>query len=306
LSSIDDDNCKSRADDEADQEIPGSGEQHQKWSDTHPHLCELTPSEKAVSDLLWALFAAPAALKLGFAFHNDLHQLVNSFPHLPVFQSLPVRLRTPRRVHAPVPCRARQQASLGVASDAPHIVAADAAITDSGVATGAGDVESVSTAGLDCCVSAMNAQSAGGSLQTSYNSTVEQEFEPMSDELSSGSELMSDELSSGSDIEAEAGSAVSDFTTFEKTDLLALVQAQQMNTERAGFFVGTAQRGLSNGAEIVSNEDTRNSVGPVQAQIQLHEEVGRVSALQHASRSLPFNDATHSSRDSSAQLLRRH
>lgn len=87
-------------DDDAE-EIPGSGEQHKRWPDTHPHLCNLTPSEQAVSDLLRDLFAAPGALKLGFAFHNDLHQLVNSFPHLPVFGALPVRLRTPRRVHAP-------------------------------------------------------------------------------------------------------------------------------------------------------------------------------------------------------------
>lgn len=88
--------------------MPGSGEQRKPWPRTHPHLAQLTTCEKATSDLLTALFAEPALLKLGFAFHNDLHALVNSFPHLPVFAALPVRLRTPRRVPPPPPPLARR------------------------------------------------------------------------------------------------------------------------------------------------------------------------------------------------------
>lgn len=120
------------ADDEAHREIPGSGEQRTRWPETHPHLLTLTPGERAVSDLIWALLAAPAALKLGFAFHNDLHQLVNSFPHLPVFKSLPVRLRSPRSVHAPALRRLPQQPSVRSAPTSPGDVPTPGATPDAG------------------------------------------------------------------------------------------------------------------------------------------------------------------------------
>lgn len=98
-------------------EIPGSGEQRLPWPQTHPHLHDLTAAERATSDLLAELFGNPALLKLGFAFHNDLHALVNSYPHLPVFAALPVRLRTPRRVPPPPPPR-RKRARRAVADTA--------------------------------------------------------------------------------------------------------------------------------------------------------------------------------------------
>eukprot|EP00892_Ulva_mutabilis_P003121 jgi/Ulvmu1/1280/UM011_0004.1 len=99
-------------------EIPGSGEQRLPWPSTHAHLAQLTAEERATSDFLAALFAEPALLKLGFAFHNDLHGLINSFPHLPVFAALPVRIRTPRRVPPPPPPVPRQRQRLRRAAPA--------------------------------------------------------------------------------------------------------------------------------------------------------------------------------------------
>lgn len=125
-------------------EIPGSGEQRVPWPQAHPHLHELTAAELATSDLLAELFGNPALLKLGFAFHNDLHALVNSFPHLPAFAALPVRLRTPRRVPPPPPPRRKRPRRAATNATTPEAPGAPAAAQTPGneqvesLASGAG------------------------------------------------------------------------------------------------------------------------------------------------------------------------
>lgn len=237
------------ADDEADQEIPGSGEQHRRWPETHPHLRTLTPSERAVSDLLWALFAAPAALKLGFAFHNDLHQLVNSFPHLPVFESLPVRLRTPRRVHAPALHRARQESSLGNASTPPDSEAPCVATKDSDVADVADRRSSVSASGYNGSTPAASTQNTA-STQPSCQETVAQRDEQARDELLGESE---------SEGETGGGLSLSEITNSENSLL-----NREMQAEQAVSAAAMSQGGSDNVAEIVESGEMRASSGVVQ------------------------------------------